>query len=154
MNNNSSKPKVGEVIFIYTDGGARGNPGPAAIGVVIKNHKSEVIKSYGETIGDRTNNEAEYEAVILALQKVRALLGREKIKNIEIIVNLDSQLVSSQLRGEYKIEEERLFPLFIKIWNLKIDFGGVRFKYIPREKNKEADRLVNEALDKNQQDLF
>lgn len=141
-------------LIVYTDGGSRGNPGPAAIGVVVKDAEGQIIKSYGEAIGERTNNEAEYEAVILALQKIRALLGKEKIKNIEIIVNLDSQLVSSQLRGEYKIEEERLFPLFIKIWNLKMDFGEVRFKYVPREKNKEADRLVNMALDKSQQDLF
>lgn len=151
MLENIAKLKVGKMIIVYTDGGARGNPGPAAIGVVIKDTEGRVIKSYGETIGKRTNNEAEYEAVILALQKTKALLGKEKTKNIEIIVNLDSQLVFSQLGGEYKIEEERLFPLFIKIWNLKMDFGGIRFKYIPREKNKEADRLVNEALDKNQQ---
>lgn len=141
-------------LIVYTDGGSRGNPGPAAIGVVVKDAEGQIIKSYGEAIGERTNNEAEYEAVILALQKIRALLGKEKIKNIEIIINLDSQLVSSQLRGEYKIEEERLFPLFIKIWNLKMDFGEIRFKCVPREKNKEADRLVNMALDKNQQDLF
>jgi len=62
--------------------------------------------------------------------------------------------VASQLNGEYKIEEEKLFPLFIKVWNLKIDFGEVKFKYIPREKNREADRLVNEALDKEQRGLF
>lgn len=141
-------------IVVFTDGGARGNPGPAAVGVVIKDDNGGLIKSYGETIGDRTNNEAEYEAVIFALRKIKALLGKEKIKKTEIAVNLDSQLVTSQLNGEYKVEEEKLSSLFIKVHNLKIDFGGVKFHHIAREKNREADRLVNEALDKNQNNLF
>ena len=140
-------------IFVYTDGGARGNPGPAAVGMVIKKKEGAVIKSYQEVIGERTNNEAEYEAVILALRKLKFLLGRERVKKIEITVYLDSLLVVSQLQGEYKIEEERLFPLFIKIWNLRMAFGKIIFQHIPREKNKEADRLVNDALDRKQQAL-
>jgi ribonuclease HI len=143
-----------EKIVVYTDGGARGNPGPAAIGVVIKDERGHTIKSYGEAIGDTTNNEAEYRAVVFALQKTKALLGKEKIKNVALEVNMDSELVVRQLNGEYKIEEERLFPFFIKIWNLRTDFGEVSFRHIPREKNKEADRLVNEALDKDQKSLF
>lgn len=141
-------------IIVFTDGGARGNPGPAAIGIVIKDENGAVIKSYGEAVGERTNNEAEYEAIIFALRKIKALFGKEKIKKIEIVVNLDSQLVSFQLNGEYKIEEEKLFPLFIKVHNLKTDFGEVKFKHIPREKNKEADGLVNQALDKIQMNLL
>lgn len=140
-------------IIVYTDGGARGNPGPAAIGVVIKDVSGRVIKSYGEAIGEATNNEAEYRAVIFALAKLKALVGKKKIAGLLIEVNLDSELVAKQLNGEYKIEEERLFPLFIKIWNLKMDFGEVRFRHVPREKNKEADRLVNEALDRGQEAL-
>ena len=140
-------------IFVYTDGGARGNPGPAAVGMVIKNKEGAVIKSYQEAIGERTNNEAEYEAVILALRKLKFLLGGERVKKIEITVYLDSLLVVSQLQGEYKIEEERLFPLFIKIWNLRMEFGKIIFQHILREKNKEADRLVNDALDRKQQAL-
>ena len=143
-----------EKITVFTDGGARGNPGPAAIGVVIKDSAGHTIKGYGETIGRATNNEAEYCAVIFALQKVKALLGKEKTKKVSIEVNMDSELVVRQLGGKYKIEEERLFPFFIKIWNLKMDFGEVKFQHVPREKNKDADRLVNEALDKNQQELF
>lgn len=141
-------------IIVYTDGGARGNPGPAAIGVVIKDTSGRTTKSYGKTIGEATNNEAEYRAVIFALEKVRALFGREKIGDFELGVLMDSELVVKQLSGEYKIEEERLFPLFIKVWNLKMDFGEINFKHVPREKNREADRLVNEALDKDQRPLF
>jgi len=136
-----------EKIIIYTDGGARGNPGPAAIGVVIKDGSGKPLKSYGEAIGKATNNEAEYSAVIFALQKIKAFLGKEKIKNIAVEINMDSEFVMRQLNGKYRIEEERLFPLFIKIWNLKMDFDKVMFQHVPREKNKEADRLVNEALD-------
>ncbi len=143
-----------EKIIIFTDGGARGNPGPAAIGIVIKDEDGHNIKSYGEAIGETTNNEAEYRAVVSALQKVKALLGKEKIKNITLEVNMDSELVKKQLNGEYKIEEERLFPFFIKIWNLRMDFGEISFRHISREKNKEADRLVNESLDKDQKSLF
>lgn len=141
-------------IIVYTDGGARGNPGPAAIGVVIKDASGHAIKSYGEVIGETTNNEAEYRAVISALQKAKALLGKERTKKISVEVNADSEFVVRQLNGEYKIEEERLFPFFIKIWNIKMDFGEIKFRHIPREKNKEADRLVNEALDKSQSGLF
>lgn len=139
---------------VFTDGGARGNPGPAAIGVVIKDEDGRIIKSYGESIGKGTNNEAEYGAVISALQKLKALLGKKKLKRVSVEMNMDSELVMRQLKGEYKIEEERFFPLFIKVWNLKMDFGKVIFRHIPREQNKEADKLVNAALDVKQAHLF
>src|SRR3989339_424084 len=138
-----------EKIIIYTDGGSRGNPGPAGIGVVIADGKGKTMKEYSGFLGVKTNNEAEYEAVIFGLQKIKALLGKEKIKNTEIEFRLDSQLIARQLNGEYKIEEERLFPLFIKIWNLKMNFGPIKFSEIPRERNKEADKLANEAMDGN-----
>ena len=136
-----------EKIIIYTDGGSRGNPGPAGMGVVIADGKGKMMKEYSGFLGVKTNNEAEYEAVIFGLKKIKALLGKEKIKNIEIEFRLDSQLIARQLNGEYKIEEERLFPLFIKIWNLKMNCGPIKFSEIPREQNKEADRLANEAMD-------
>ncbi|MBI2609689.1 ribonuclease HI family protein [Candidatus Giovannonibacteria bacterium] len=135
-------------LIVYTDGGSRGNPGPAALGVVIQDAKGNTIKKYGEALGTKTNNEAEYAAVVSALKKVKALYGGEKIKKMEIEMRMDSELVSRQLNGEYKIEEERLFPLFIKIWNYKIEFGKISFKHVPREKNREADRMVNEALNR------
>ncbi len=133
-------------IIIYTDGGSRGNPGLAGVGVVIADGKGSVIKEYSKDIGTRTNNEAEYEAVIFALQKVKHLFGKEKAKKMEIEIRMDSQLVARQLGGKYKIQEEKLFPLFIKIWNLRMELGKISFTEIPREKNKEADRLANEAM--------
>lgn len=142
-------------IIIYTDGGSRGNPGPAGVGVVIANEKGEAIKEYSNDIGIRTNNEAEYEAVILGLQKAKQVFGKEKTKEMEIEMRIDSELVARQLKGEYKIMEEKLFPLFIKVWNLKMDFGKITFKEIPREQNRKADRLANEAMDKKEtQKLF
>lgn len=143
-------------LIIYTDGGSRGNPGPSAIGVVIKNADGNLIKKYGDFLGEKTNNEAEYEAVIFALKKAKALFGKEAVKKMQIVVKMDSELVKKQLNGEYKIEEERLFPYFIKIWNLKMDFEKVEFLHLPREQNKEADTLVNQVLNEkeNRQQLF
>ena len=133
--------------IIYTDGGARGNPGPAAIGVVIKGPIE--IKKYGEYIGEATNNEAEYRAVIFALKKLKQLIGKDKAKSeAELEVHLDSELLANQLNGEYKIKEKKLQQLFLEVWNLKQDFKGAVFKYIPREDNRGADKLVNQALDK------
>ena len=141
-------------LIVYTDGGSRGNPGPAAIGVVIQDSDCRFVKSYGKSIGQKTNNEAEYEAVAFALGRVKALFGGAKARLFVVTVNMDSELVARQLGGKYKIEEERLFPLFIKIWNSRLDFHEIIFHHIPREKNRDADRLVNEALDKEQTQLF
>lgn len=140
-------------IVVYTDGGSRGNPGPAGIGVAIAGEKGNIVKEYSDFLGTKTNNEAEYEAVVFALRKLKALYGKEKIKNARVEVRMDSQLVARQLNGRYKIEEPKLFPLFIKIWNLKMSFGSVSFAEIPREQNKEADRLANEAMDKRNEKI-
>lgn len=134
-------------IIVYTDGGSRGNPGPAAIGVIFTDEKGKVIKEYGQKIGRATNNEAEYEAVIFALQKAKALFGKQKAKNMEVEVRTDSEFLSKQLNGQYKILDRKIEQLFLKTWNLKIDFGKVIFKYISRSENREADKLVNRALD-------
>lgn len=137
-------------IIIYTDGGSRGNPGPAALGVVIKDEKGETLKSYGEALGVKTNNEAEYEAVVFGLKKVKQLFGSAKLKTMQIEMRMDSQLIQKQLSGEYKIENEKLFGAFIKINNFQVEHGEVKFVHVPREKNKDADRMVNEALDNGQ----
>jgi len=129
-------------LVIYTDGGSRGNPGPAAIGVLI--NKGD---SYYEAIGETTNNVAEYKAIIFALRKVKSLIGGEKALETEVEVRSDSELVANQLNGTYKIKDEDLKPLFIEVWNLKQDFKSVEFVLVPREKNKAADKLVNKALD-------
>ncbi len=134
-------------IIIYTDGGSRGNPGPSAIGIVFCNEKGEVIKKYSEAIGEATNNEAEYQAVIFALKKFKALFGNKLAGQSEIELRSDSELLVKQLNAEYKILEPKMQTLFLAVWNLKLDFKKVKFKIIPREKNKTADELVNEALD-------
>jgi len=134
------------MIQIYTDGGARGNPGPAAVGVVIKKD-GQTIKKYGECLGEATNNQAEYQAIIFALKKAKLLFGKKKTKEMDLEFLTDSELIVKQLNHEYKIKEKELQPLFLKVWNLLVDFKNVIFIHIPREKNKEADALVNEALD-------
>lgn len=135
-------------ITIYIDGGSRGNPGPSAIGVVFYNEKKQIIKSYSEYLGDNlTNNEAEYQAVIFALKKFKTLFGKKLAKNSEIELKSDSELLIKQFNGEYKVLEPRIQSLFIIVWNLRIDFKKIKFTLIPREKNRVADKLVNEALD-------
>lgn len=125
----------------YTDGGSRGNPGPSALGVVIEDERGKILKEYSHYLGEATNNQAEYEAVIFALQKARQL----KIKELEI--RTDSELIGKQLSGEYKIKDSDLQPLFIKAWNLRLDYEEVNIKIISREQNKKADKLVNQELD-------
>lgn len=132
-----------EKIIMYTDGGSRGNPGPAAIGVNIET----LGKRYGECIGTKTNNDAEYEALIFGLKKLKQLLGNAKAKSSQVECKLDSELVVKQLNHEYKLKEPRIQQYFIEIWNLMLDFGKVAFVHVPREQNKIADALVNEALD-------
>ncbi|MDP3093742.1 MAG: ribonuclease HI family protein [bacterium] len=134
-------------IVVYTDGGSRGNPGPSALGVVICSEKGEPIRKYGEFLGEMTNNQAEYRAVIFALKKIKALWGRKTAAKIEVEIRSDSELLVSQLMGEYKILDENIQKLFILVWNLKIDYKKVEFVLIPREENQEADFLANEALD-------
>lgn len=130
-----------KVLTIYTDGGARNNPGPAGIGVVIKEGR-KVVERYCEYIGKATNNQAEYQAVIAGLQRAKELGAKEAH------CYLDSELVVNQLNRRYRVKDKDLAPLFVKVWNLSLDFQKVIFIAIPREKNKEADKLVNEALDK------
>ncbi len=135
-------------IIIYTDGASKGNPGRAGAGVVFCNQKNQVIKKYSKFLGEKlTNNEAEYLALIFALEKFKALFGKQLAKKSDIQIRSDSELVVKQMNGEYKVSEPKIQELFLKVWNLKIDFGRVRFKSIPRNKNKEADKLSNEALE-------
>lgn len=134
--------------IIYTDGGSRGNPGKAAVGVVICNEKEQPIKKFGEYLGDNlTNNEAEYQAVIFAFKKFKSLFGKALAGTADVEVKADSEFLVKQMNGEYKILDEKIQKLFLDLWNLKLDFKSVKFKSVPREKNREADRLVNEALD-------
>jgi ribonuclease HI len=128
---------------MYTDGGSRGNPGPAAIGVWIET----LNEKFGECIGTKTNNEAEYEALIFGLKKTRSLIGKDKAKQAEVACYLDSELVVKQLNHEYKLKEKHIQEFFLEIWNLTLEFGNVSFHHVRREKNTVADALVNQALD-------
>lgn len=135
-------------IIIYTDGGSRGNPGPGAAGVVFCNERGQSFKKYSQYLGDRlTNNEAEYQAVIFAFKKFKQLFGKKIAKVSEIELRSDSELLTKQLNGKYKIVDSKIQALFLVVWNLRLDFKKVKFKLISRNKNKEADLLVNEALD-------
>lgn len=132
-----------EKIIVYTDGGSRGNPGPAALGVYIET----LDKRFGEFLGEKTNNEAEYAAIVAALKKIKSLVGKEKAKQVIVECRMDSELACRQLSHQYKIENERLQPLFLMVWNLMLDFGGVEFVHVPREKNTIADAEANKAMD-------
>lgn len=135
-------------IIVYTDGGSRGNPGISGAGVHVTDEAGTTIKKASKALGETTNNEAEYQAVILGLETLKKVFGKEKLANLEIENRLDSELVQKQLTGVYQIKEERLWPYFMKIWNAKVaEFPNLTFKYIPREQNSVADGLANEAMD-------
>lgn len=131
-------------IVMYSDGGSRGNPGPSALGVYIET----LDKRYGEPLGVRTNNEAEYAAIVFGLKKIKALLGKAVAKQADVECRMDSELACKQLNHEYKIENAKLQPFFLEVWNLMLDFGSVRFVHVPRAQNAVADACANEAMDR------
>jgi len=136
-----------EKIHIYTEGSSRGNPGPAAIGVYITDAKDNMIQEAAETIGNATNDFAEYQAVLRGLQTVEEMYGK-KTKEMEFELRLSSELVKKQLNNEYQIKDAGLVPYFIEIHNLRVStIPHVILTHIPRTENAEAARLVNEALD-------
>jgi ribonuclease HI len=129
-------------LTIFTDGGARGNPGPGGIGAVIYDENKKKIAEISEFLGHSTNNQAEYKAVIAAMKKAKEL-GAEFLEFF-----LDSELVVKQLKREYKVKNPDLAPLFLQIYNLEMGFKKISFCHIPRERNKEADALANMAMDR------
>jgi ribonuclease HI len=132
------------VYHIHTDGGARGNPGPAAVGVVI--HKNgKLAHQFGRAIGATTNNVAEYRGVVEALKYMQTL---PKHSDTEIFFILDSMLIVNQLNGVFKIKEPHLRELYLQVKILEQEIGGlIRYTTVRREQNREADLLVNQALD-------
>lgn len=134
-------------ITIFTDGGARGNPGPAASAFVVFN-RGEKIATGSKYLGETTNNVAEYQAVLLALGFIENKWGSE-VSTLTLNFNLDSLLVVSQLTGKYKIKNHNLIELSLAIKNKLQGFAGVTFKYVPRRENAIADALVNKCLDEN-----
>lgn len=130
-------------LLLYTDGGSRGNPGPSASGIVIKDEAGEVLAAFGEYLGEQTNNYAEYMGAIAALKRAHTLGATE----VELIV--DSKLVCEQLNRNWKVKHPNIQPLFIKAWNAMQEFKKVTIKHTLRDGNKEADAEVNKVLDQH-----
>ena len=134
-------------IKIFTDGGSRGNPGVAGAGAVIFDNEGNELRTIFKFLGKKTNNWAEYEAVILGLKLAHKVFG-DKTSEIKFEIKMDSQLVQRQLKGEYKIKEATLKEQYLRIHNLIVKyFPNIKFTHIPREENKRADELANEAMD-------
>jgi ribonuclease HI len=125
----------------FTDGGSRNNPGPAGIGGVLYDDAGKLIDDVSEYIGTATNNEAEYRALIAILNKAL----QHNVENIHCF--LDSELLVKQLNGEYRVKNEKMKPLFAEVQALKSRFDSIDFTHVFREKNTEADKRVNAALD-------
>ena len=132
-----------KTFIINTDGGARGNPGQAGIGVVIADGVGHIIGRHKKYIGEATNNCAEYKALILALTEASTLNPQPSTLEIR----MDSELIVRQMQGRYKIKEPALKLLAAEVLKLRNQFKNVTFHHVPREQNKEADKLVNEAID-------
>ena len=135
---------------LYTDGGARGNPGPAATGAVVYDAEGKELGHFSTYLGVATNNQAEYQALILGLGRLQKLIDDEhKLGDASVLVLMDSELIVRQLSGEYKVKNKELKPLHAKVGELAAEFGRIAFRHIPREKNAVADSLVNTTLDKH-----
>lgn len=126
---------------VNSDGGSRGNPGPAGAGIVVRDPSGEVVARGGAYLGTVTNNIAEYEALLWGMRAARAL-GATKL-----LVRADSELAIKQMRGEYRVKNEGLKPLFLQAQTLCRAFEGVTFEHVRREANADADALANEAMD-------
>lgn len=135
------------VYTLYTDGGSRKNPGPAAAGYVIEGEGIRRVE-HGEYLGVATNNVAEYMAAILALNKLRSLIGAKRAGAAHVRVMADSELLVRQVNGEYKVKDAELKKLFVDLYNARQDFAKVTFTHVRREHNTDADRMVNQALDR------
>jgi ribonuclease HI len=136
-----SPPRAAGPLVVHVDGGARGNPGPAAIAAVVSTPTGEVLEERGEVIGSATNNVAEYRALLLGLERARELRAPE----VEIVG--DSELVVRQVRGEYKVKDEALKALYAKVVKALSEFEKWSIRHVRREENEAADALVNAALD-------
>lgn len=128
-------------IVIFTDGGARGNPGPAASGVVISTADGKVLEAFGRYLGETTNNQAEYKAILFALQEAK----KYQPKRIQFF--MDSELAMKQLNGIYRMKNEALRPIFDEIKRLAADYDTT-FQHVYRKDNKAADEQVNIAIDR------
>ncbi len=131
-----------EQLFLFTDGASRGNPGPSAMGIVLKNQKGETLLKKSQFCGRGTNNEAEYKALILGLEAAR------RFKPKQLVCLLDSELVVSQVKGVFRVKKPHLKKLLSKIRRLERYYPKVTYRLIPRERNKVADELANRVLNR------
>ncbi|GAA5147707.1 hypothetical protein GCM10023321_08890 [Pseudonocardia eucalypti] len=137
-------------LVIEADGGSRGNPGPAGYGaLVLDADTDEVLAESAEGIGVATNNVAEYQGLIAGLRAAVALAERGPVADVE--VRMDSKLVVEQMSGRWRVKHPAMQPLALEAGRLVRDLGGVRFTWVPRARNKRADRLANEAMDAQSQ---
>lgn len=128
-------------VHIFTDGGARGNPGPAASGAVIKSPDGKTLAEVAKYLGHTTNNQAEYTAIIIGLERAK------KMGANRVTLFMDSELATKQLKGEYRVKDPEIAKRFLEVKNLLHQFDRVTFTHVRREKNKEADALVNKCID-------
>ena len=134
--------------IVFTDGGARGNPGPAGVGASIQDNAGQEIGTVSEYVGETTNNAAEYAGALAGLKKLKSLIGKGKTKDAQVELRMDSELVVKQLNGEYQLKEESLHAPFIAVHNMRVaDFPNLTITHVRREDNKRADQLANEAMD-------
>ncbi len=129
-------------LIVACDGAARGNPGPAGIGVQVVSGSGEILGEIARGIGEATNNVAEYTAVVEGLSLARELGARS------VTLRSDSQLLVNQLTGRYRVKSPHLQPLHRRVRSLAAGFDGISFEHVPRERNAEADRLANEGVDR------
>jgi len=133
---------------IHADGGSRGNPGPAGAGAMIRDHLGNSVASVSEFLGTRTNNYAEYEAVILAFGALTKLIGTKKASAATVVVKMDSELVVKQMKGVYKVKHPTMKAQFARLLAAAAVFKEVSFTHVFREENSDADALANEAMDR------
>jgi ribonuclease HI len=126
---------------IFADGASRGNPGPAAVGAVIKDEQGRLIASISQRIGKATNNQAEYRAIVAALEEAIRFGARR------VDIKMDSELVVKQINGEYRVKKVTLKPLYRQVKRMQGSLGSFTITHIPRWQNSEADKLANKALD-------
>ena len=128
-------------LIVNVDGGARGNPGPAAIGIVVRDGEGNVLQDLGETIGEATNNVAEYRALLLGLTEAK------RLGCAELAISLDSELIVRQIQGRYKVKHEALLPLYTQVREQLARFDRWTIAHVPRSENARADQLANQGID-------
>jgi ribonuclease HI len=133
---------------IHGDGGSRGNPGPSGAGAVIRDEQGSLVGSVSQFLGVRTNNYAEYEAVILALTQLQTLVPQAQHRSTTVEVKMDSELVVKQMKKEYKVKHPTLKEQYARLCQAAAAFGSVTFTHVPRTQNSDADALANDAMDR------